>query len=146
MPKHEKFPLVVTSSKEGAFFESVVCLIKLLRRRRSYLRQMEWNYIAEFPKFLMVFFGKTLLSYSYNVFLDTDKANQSNLTKNSFKRLESFPIEGQIYRTQKKSFGKVPFAINSLNEWNNYFLTVPEVIHRKSKSFSTKVRKWILQF
>ena len=60
MPKHQKFPLVVTNSKKVALFESVVCLIKVLQNRRNYERQMEWNFFAECPKlfFVSYFLGK----------------------------------------------------------------------------------------
>ena len=58
--KLQEFPLVVTNSKKMALFESVVCLMKVVRRHRSYIREMEWNYFAECPKlFLYLFLGST---------------------------------------------------------------------------------------
>ena len=68
------------------FFESVVCLIKAPRNRKSYKRQIDKSYFDECPKlFCILIFGKTLLPH--NVFLDTDNANLSNLLNNPSKVL-----------------------------------------------------------
>ena len=109
MPKLQKFPLIVTSSKKLAFFESVVCLKKALRNRKSYKRQINKNYFDQCPKlFFILIFGKTLLPH--NVFLDTDNANLSNLLKIPLESLEGLPIEGQIYQTQKIFLWKSSFC------------------------------------
>ena len=145
LPKLQEVRLVVIRSKKVALFESVVCLIKVLQNCRSYERQMEWNYFAECPK-LFLFLNFWENTSSSERVSGHGQRKSIKPAKKSFERLEIFPIEGQNYQTQKHSFGKVPFAINSLNKWNNFLLTVPEVILRNTKSFSIKIWKWTLNF
>ena len=79
--------------------------------------------------FCFLLFGKTLLPH--NVFLDTVIANLSNLPKVPSKVLRVSRSKVKFTKHKKPSFGKVPFAINSLKKWNNFLLTLPEVIHWK---------------
>ena len=66
--------------------------------------------------------------------------------KNLSKVLQISRSKVKITKHKKHSFANVAFAINSLNMWNNSFLTVPEVILRNTKSFSIKIWKWTLNF
>ena len=138
MPKLQEFPLVVIRSKKVAFFESVVCLMKVVRRHRSYIREMEWNYFAECPKLFLylIFFGKHFFLRKC-FWPRTMQVHQT--CQKILRKTWKFPDRIQNYQTKKHSSGKAPSAINSLNKWNNFLLTVPEVILRNTKIFQSKI-------
>ena len=139
MPKHQKFPLVVTNSKKVALFESVVCLIKVLQNRRGYERQMEWKYFAESPKLFLflIFWQNTSSLWGVS---GHGQCKSIRPAKKILRKSWRFPDRrSKLTNTKKHSFGNVPFAINSLNKWNNFSLTVPEVILRNTIIFQSKI-------
>ena len=89
--------------------------MKLLRSHRSYTQEMEWNYFAECPKLFLYLIFLENTSPSERV-SGHGQCKSIKPAKKSFERLESFPIEGQNYQTQKHSSGKIPSAINPLNK------------------------------